>query len=556
MEAGIVFSSAIPVFQMLLMGLAGAVMGRKGTLDATGRHTLSQLIFWIFVPCLTFTKLARSVDLANLTTWWYLPFNISLSIGVGFAMGWVAVLLLRPPTWLRPHIMCALALGNVGNLPMVLVTGLCKEEAWPFKASFPEGNCAEKGVAYVAFGMWVGGLAQFAIAYNVFQQPPLRHEPPPAIELGSCCEQAKTRSSSQEVPAWEFITRGSPVSHKGPIGNMNGHMTGSGPLGNTSPPAMLGCEEGALAGDPSSSRLLPCSEDIACSGHLPLSMHLRHGRGTLDDNGSPRTDGDSTERPVRGTAPGELSMAGSSTGGTDQLHHMGDPGPMGAAGNEEAAPLLQEADPEQAMPSFERPRCQETMEDVPSSSGLTNRLLGGVRASARTCWSIPWASVLNLPTCSALAGIAVGCLAPVKDVLFGKGTPPLRVVGDSLDMLGSPMIPCMMLLVGAVLNRGPTSPHLPARLILGVIVFRLVLMPLFGMALVLFLEWVGIFKAPDPLFHVVLMMVHGMPTAIQLNTVATLRKSGEAEVSTLLFWQYMACLVTMPLMLSCLHLIM
>lgn len=72
--------------------------------------------------------------------------------------------------------------------------------------------------------------------------------------------------------------------------------------------------------------------------------------------------------------------------------------------------------------------------------------------------------------------------------------------------------------------------------------------------MVVLLERMGVFRPPNPLFRAVLMMSHGMPTAIQLNTVATLRKSAEAEVSSLLFWQYMACLVSLPVFLYCLHL--
>jgi predicted permease len=71
-----------------------------------------------------------------------------------------------------------------------------------------------------------------------------------------------------------------------------------------------------------------------------------------------------------------------------------------------------------------------------------------------------------------------------------------------------------------------------------------------GLGLVMGLHAIGVFHAPDALFMLVLLVSHSMPTAMQLGTVATLRKSGEAEVSALLFWQYMSCLVTLPLALT------
>ena len=50
----------------------------QGILHGQARQHLGQLVFYIFVPCLTFTKLASSVDLNNLAIWWPLPVNTAL----------------------------------------------------------------------------------------------------------------------------------------------------------------------------------------------------------------------------------------------------------------------------------------------------------------------------------------------------------------------------------------------------------------------------------------------------------------------------------------------
>lgn len=57
----------------------------------------------------------------------------------------------------------------------------------------------------------------------------------------------------------------------------------------------------------------------------------------------------------------------------------------------------------------------------------------------------------------------------------------------------------------------------------------------------------GLFTAPDPLFLLVLLLCHAPPTAMNLQTVATLNQNGEEEMSALLCWQYLAALVTLPL---------
>lgn len=50
----------------------------QGVLDVKGRNSLSRVVFYCFIPSLTFTKLAASVDLANMGRWWFLPVNVLL----------------------------------------------------------------------------------------------------------------------------------------------------------------------------------------------------------------------------------------------------------------------------------------------------------------------------------------------------------------------------------------------------------------------------------------------------------------------------------------------
>ncbi len=54
------------------------------------------------------------------------------------------------------------------------------------------------------------------------------------------------------------------------------------------------------------------------------------------------------------------------------------------------------------------------------------------------------------------------------------------------------------------------------------------------MALVLGLRRAGVVVPPDPLFLIVLLLAHSTPTAINMQTVATLHQNGEAEMSCLL----------------------
>lgn len=54
------------------------------------------------------------------------------------------------------------------------------------------------------------------------------------------------------------------------------------------------------------------------------------------------------------------------------------------------------------------------------------------------------------------------------------------------------------------------------------------------MALVLGLRHAGVIVPPDPLFLIVLLLAHSTPTAINMQTVATMHQNGEVEMSCML----------------------
>lgn len=144
----------------------------------------------------------------------------------------------------------------------------------------------------------------------------------------------------------------------------------------------------------------------------------------------------------------------------------------------------------------------------------------------------------------------MGCIPWAKGLLFGSGA-PLGFVTDCLDRFASAMIPCMMLILGAVLHKGPGTGSLPPRVILGVLISRQLIVPALGTGMVLALQRLHIFSPPiDPLFFVVMLLTHTTPTAINMQTVSCLHNNGEQEMSVLLFYQYVMTIFTLPIFLA------
>lgn len=49
------------------------------------------------------------------------------------------------------------------------------------------------------------------------------------------------------------------------------------------------------------------------------------------------------------------------------------------------------------------------------------------------------------------------------------------------------------------------------------------------------------------MFTLVMLLQHAMPTAMNLHVVAIMRANKPDETATLIFWQHLAALLTLPL---------
>lgn len=56
----------------------------------------------------------------------------------------------------------------------------------------------------------------------------------------------------------------------------------------------------------------------------------------------------------------------------------------------------------------------------------------------------------------------------------------------------------------------------------------------------------GLWTAPDPMFVLVMLIQNCVPTALNVHTLAVLHNNREAEMATLLFWEYISSVITIP----------
>ncbi|KAI4325742.1 hypothetical protein MLD38_031115 [Melastoma candidum] len=153
--------------------------------------------------------------------------------------------------------------------------------------------------------------------------------------------------------------------------------------------------------------------------------------------------------------------------------------------------------------------------------------------------------LMSPPSLSAGVGFVFGAIPFLKGLLIGEGA-PLRVLQDTIAMLGDGTIPCMTLILGGNLTQGLRSSKIGWRVVVGVIFVRYVILPLIGIGVVTAAGKLGLL-AQDPLFHYALMVQFTLPPAMNIGTMTQLFDVGQEECSVLFLWSYMVAAIALTL---------
>ncbi|XP_071692995.1 protein PIN-LIKES 7-like [Rutidosis leptorrhynchoides] len=140
------------------------------------------------------------------------------------------------------------------------------------------------------------------------------------------------------------------------------------------------------------------------------------------------------------------------------------------------------------------------------------------------------------PTIGAIAGFVFGAVPWLKNLIIGDNA-PLRVIQDSITLLGDGTLPCITLILGGNLVQGLKKASIRPIIIITVIIVRYLILPLIGIGVVKAAESLGLLPS-DPLFKFVLMIQFTVPPAMNISTMTQLFDVGQEECSVLTMWTY------------------
>ncbi|EOY00902.1 hypothetical protein QUC31_014050 [Theobroma cacao] len=417
--------SAVPLMKLLSLTVIGLVLAHPKTqiIPRATFKLLSKLVFALFLPCLIFTQLGESITLDSIAQWWFIPVNVLISTFIGCLLGFLVVIICRPPPQFKRFTIIMTAFGNTGNLLIAIVGSVCHTSNSPFGR-----HCHSRGVSYVSFAQWVAVILVYTLVYHMME-PPLEF--------------------------YEVVEEGTEIEEQRPLNDI--------------------------------------SRPLLVEAEWP---------------GIEETETEHSKTPFIARVFNSISSRSLTT-----------------------------------FPDL------DTNVETSGSSPMSIRCLAEPRVVRKiriVAEQTPIQHILQPPTIASLLAIIVGMVPQLKAFVFGNDA-PLSFLTDSLEILAGAMVPSVMLILGGMLAEGPNESKLGLRTTVGIMVARLLVLPLLGIGVVTLASKMNFLVPGDAMYRFVLLLQYTTPSAILLGAIASLRNYAVSEASALLFWQHVFALFSLSL---------
>ncbi|KAI7754294.1 hypothetical protein M8C21_024810 [Ambrosia artemisiifolia] len=168
-------AASMPVLKVLIVTALGSFLALDSIniLGQSTRKQVNDMVFFVLNPALVSSNLASTITYESMISMWFMPVNILLTFIIGSALGWLLLMIARPPQQLKGLIIGTCAAGNLGNMLLIILPAVCKEKASPF--GDPD-VCYEYSIAYASLSLAIGAVYLWLYVYNlvrVFAGPPM-----------------------------------------------------------------------------------------------------------------------------------------------------------------------------------------------------------------------------------------------------------------------------------------------------------------------------------------------------------------------------------------------
>ena len=496
---GILVASLRAVGCAATLATAGLWLARHGLMTPSLSKGLSQLSVKVAIPALLFSSMVPGISFEMLSYSWPLLLLPAVYLLLGLMIGGLMLVIVRPPENFRLSTVAACTFGNTTGIPVVLLSVL-------------QRSLSRSVFADIADPLLF--LSIELLSFPILQVASARAPTATAVT----CHLSASRPVLACAPQWlvglallRFASDRGRAELGGGRGGLCGNVCSS--LGGCC--SFCGCTTcGRLCGAPDEDDVDDVETTIASlqsSEAMLLNRPMSEGRAMQRHRGT-----------VAEESTGYISMMSQGEDAAspfDSLDHSG------------ASTLFGSVSDRLHALSFDD-------------------MWSGVRKSALGCWRGVGKLVRRTfvpQVVGILSGGAVGLFG--RQLVLPPETAPLGWLFIGISKLGAAAVPINLILLGAALSRTPERGQLPPLTVAGIIVGRMVFMPLLGLVVAKALHNYNYISIPyivaDP-FWLVCLILTATPTANNIVVMSELAGENRRAMSAAIFYQYCAAPILLP----------
>lgn len=166
----------------------------------------------------------------------------------------------------------------------------------------------------------------------------------------------------------------------------------------------------------------------------------------------------------------------------------------------------------------------------------------------KNIWHVMITYVIKPPLVSSLLGLLVGAIDPLRKLFYPIPSAPLGFVSGAIFTIQTSLLFLMSFVLGAAMAKGPGSwiKKSGVGTLIMTMLIRFVISPIIGCVIVIGSSKLGIWTPQNPVYYMVLMLSYCMPTANQIQNIASMFGHHEEYIGTLIFFQLLVMIVTTP----------
>lgn len=512
------------VLEVVFVALPGFLAAYNGAFPASAQKFVAELNTMVFTPCLIFSKLAGKLTRERLPELWIIPVLFMVMTGVSYVcsrvMVWWFGFEKKGKIRQKNFVLAMGVFGNSNSLPISLVFSLSRTISglhWDKKPGDNDEEVATRGILYLLIFQQLGQFLRWTWGYNVLLKPVGDYKP----------EELETEEGALEGRQVEEGERYSdePDLLDTSVGKAGDSAFDSGSGSRTPTTRSIG----------SSS-----SENAHGIGATPTNMNIPaptsptsprpNGSGTLDSRS--RSTNHITVFPNFGSSPSHPSS-------THLNNHDGNSPPSWTTPIQRTRHLVRMTSHTVSV------RADETYASSPPWLQRVFTFLGKVYSGV--------AANMNPPLWAMLAAIVVACLPRLQQFFFAPGTFVANSVTAGITQTGAVAVPLILVVLGANLARStlpvdqlassPAEKAEERKLLLAALCSRMLLPPLvLAIPFALLAKYAPVSIVDDPIFVVVIFLLTGAPSALQLAQICQINGVFMGAMSSLLVASYVGCI--------------